>query len=349
MWVRLLNLGFFVVGVTALGFMIREVGTDEIHTALTSLGHWVWALAALALAQVVIDARAMHVFMRPEQRMIRFPRVLAAQLAGQAVNTVTPSGALGEVVKMTMMVGHAPRYRAISALVLKNLVAGLASVGSLLLAIAVSLLAFDVHPDVELMLAISFVAILAVTTGLLLLVRRGLVKSLAGAARSFHLISAERRAWICDRLTDLDEQLRPVARLRTPLYRPAIAYVLVSRILGFVDLYLILIALGSHPSLPFVLVVSGSSMILGSIAAVVPMGIGIYDGGLAGLFSLLGASAGEGLIVSLVRRLRGVAIAILGLATMLAVQVIDAFLLRRALAARRAAGGHMAPPDSDTM
>jgi len=336
-WARLVNLAFLVVGGVALAWMVRRVGVDEIRTALTSLGGWVWVMAGVALLQVLIDARAMHVFMRPEQRMISYPRVVAAQLSGQAVNTVTPTGTLGEVVKVTMMIGHAPRYRAVSALVLKNLIGTLASVGSLLLAIAVSLVAFDVHPDVALMLRLAFGLILVITIGLIILVRRGLVRSLAGVARSLHLISAARREWLVERLAELDEQLRPVAQLRSPLYRPAILYVFLSRLIGFVDLWLMLVALGAEADLPFVIVVSGSSTVLGSIAAVVPMGIGLYDGGLAGLFRLLGAGAGDGIVVSLIKRLRSIAIALLGLATMLVVQVVDQFLLGRALAARREA------------
>ncbi len=336
---RLLNVGFLAIGLIAMVWMVRKVGVDEIEIALRSLGNWVWLMMALALAQAALDARAMHVFMRPEQRMISYPRVLAAQLAGQAVNTVTPTGTLGEVVKVTMMVAHAPRYRAVSALVLKNLIGILASVGSLLLAIATSLVAFEVHPDVELMLAISFVAILVITVGLLVMVRRGLLRSLAGFARSLHLISPQRRQWMVERLADFDQQLKPVAELHAPLYRSAILYVFASRILGFVDLWLTLVALGADPSLPFVIVVSGSSMVLGSIAAVVPMGIGLYDGGLAGMFRLLGASASDGLVVSLIRRLRGIAIAALGLVIMLVVQVVDTLILRRALAARRSRGG----------
>ena len=78
---------------------------------LASIGWWAVPLMLLSLTTLMLNTAAIRVFMRPEQRMISYWRVLVAQLSGQAVNSVTPTGTVGEVLKVTMLDGHAPRYR----------------------------------------------------------------------------------------------------------------------------------------------------------------------------------------------------------------------------------------------
>src|SRR5882672_5046831 len=110
-----------VFGAGALAWMMHKLGWTKFHEVVDNVGWAFAAIVALDVTAVLLDARALHTFMRPEARMVSYWRVVAAQISGRAVNVVTPLGALGEATKLTMLVTHAPRVRVVSAIVLFNL------------------------------------------------------------------------------------------------------------------------------------------------------------------------------------------------------------------------------------
>lgn len=341
---RWLNLAFLAVGAAALVWMVRDVGVAELGAMLGSIGWWTVPILGTSLIGVLLEARANHIFMRPEQRMVSYGRVFAAQLSGWAINSVTPTGKLGEIAKATLLVGHAPRYRAVSAVVLINLVNVFASAGFLLLALAVSFFHPSVPDRLQVALYVVFALMLIGTVGGIVMVRRGLIRSLAGLARKLRVISDARRERWATRLEQFDDQVRPLGRRSEVRYGSGIAYVVAARILGWVDLWIILLALDADQGFIFVVVAAALAMIVGTVAAIIPMGVGASESGLAGLFQLLGAGAALGLAVGLVRRLRTLVIAGLGFAVMLAVEGLDQLSYSRARARILArAAGETAP------
>lgn len=338
-WVRIVNLVFLVVGIVALVWMLRKVGWSEVRDMVSSVGLWSIPIVAIGLASIFLNAAGIHIFMRPEARMVSYWRVFAAQLSGQAVNSVTPTGTLGEVVKSTMLMGHAPRYRAVSSVVAYNIVNIFATLFFVLFAIAVWLLAIELPDKIELMLQATFVALLVVTVGAIVIVQRGLIASAAAAARRLHIISKERREQLGGLLDDFDAQVRMFGPGREADYSIGFAFVFAAKALGMLDLWVTMYALGSPGGFAFVVIAAAGGVIVGSVAAIVPMGVGAYEGGLAGMFKLLGESAGLGLAVSLIRRLRTIGIAILGIAVMLGVQLVDHLIYRASRRAIRARAG----------
>ena len=330
--VRIVNLLFLAVGAAALVWMIRHIGVADVRATVTSVGYWSVAIMATSIAQVFLNAAGIHVFMRPEQRMVGYWRVLAAQLSGQAVNSVTPTGTLGEVVKATVLLGHAPRYRAVSAVVAYNITNVFATVAFLLFAIIVSLVLGDPPPRVVWILRVTFVVLFVVSVGVFYMLRHGLVQSLADAARRLHLLSPERREQLAERLEAFDRQVTMFGPEREADYTLGFVFVVVARVVGWFDLWLILFALGYPQGFALTVVAAAAGMIIGTLSAIVPLGIGAEEGGQAGLFALLGPGAVVGLSVSLIRRVRTVVVAGIGLTVMLGVQLVDHVLARRSRA-----------------
>jgi uncharacterized protein (TIRG00374 family) len=327
--IRVVNLIFFGIGVAAFVWMIRKIGVADLEAMIASVGNWAIPIMATSVAAVFLNSAAIHVFMRPEQRMVSYWRVLAAQLSGQAVNSVTPTGTLGEVVKATLLVGHAPRYRAVSAVVAFNIANVFATVAFLMFAIVIALVDGDLPTRVEWILRIALLVMVVVTIGVVYMIRHGLIRSFAGAARGLRIVSAERREKIATRLESFDRQVRIFGSDREADYGAGLAFVAISRIIGWFDLWIILTALGYSQGFVITVIAAAAGMIISTVAAIIPLGIGASEGGQAGLFELLGPGAIVGLSVSLIRRLRTVAIAGLGLTVMLAVQLLDGFLYRR--------------------
>ncbi len=329
-WVRLANLLLLAVGVAALVWMAREVGLHALVELLSSIRGWAIPLLLVSLAGAALDAGAIHIFMRPEQRMVSYWRVFAAQMSGQAINSVTPTGTLGEVVKATLLMGHAPKFRAVSSVVAFNLVNVVVSALFVLAGIVVALRLPNLDPAMEHAMSIGVIVLVALSIAVVALVRRGVARVGAGAARGLRFISEERRKQIAERLEAFDHQLRALGRGGPTSHRPGIVLVLASRVLGWVDLWLIMVALGHVEGLAFTVVAAAAGVVIGRLASVVPLGVGTSEGGQAGLFHLLGAGAELGLAMSLVRRIRTVMMAGLGLLVMLLVQLIDQLRFSRA-------------------
>src|SRR5947208_5418518 len=134
------NVVMLVFGAAMLAWFARRLEWGDLATAISGVGRRFAIILGLDLAAVLLDARALHTFMRPEARMVSYWRVVAAQISGRAVNVVTPLGALGEATKLTMLVTRAPHVRVASAIVLFNLAGLYLSVAVIAIGTPVTLL-----------------------------------------------------------------------------------------------------------------------------------------------------------------------------------------------------------------
>src|SRR5262249_41417608 len=155
------NVAVLVVGAAALAFMMHRVGVASARDVLADAGGWFPVILALDLAAMAFDAAAVHAFMRPEARMVSFWRGLAAQARGRAINILTPGGALGEATKIAMLVGHAPRGRVVSSIVLFNLATFYLSVAIVAVGVPITALLVDMPHDLAIVVW-SGLAVLAV-------------------------------------------------------------------------------------------------------------------------------------------------------------------------------------------
>ena len=343
-YVRIINLLFFAVGVGALVWMAQRIGLRSVTTMLSSVGWWAVPLLLLSITTLMLNTAAIHEFMRPEQRMISYWRVFVAQLSGQAVNSVTPTGTVGEVLKVTMLMGHAPRYRAVSSIIAFNVSVIFTNACLMLFAIFLSLVFGEFPSRLNSILAITFAALLVMLLLVQYLLRHGFVCTLAKFANKLHLVSSERRDRIRKRLETFDKQLVMFGPNREARYSVGFFYVAAARIIGWFDLWLVLYALDLEPGLVFVVIVAAMGTIIDSLASIVPLGIGAKEGGHAGLYQLMGMGAMAGLSASLVSRIRVLVIAALGLILMLTMQAYDNIMASRSRKRLLERNHHLLPP-----
>ncbi len=137
---QVFNIGVLVLGATVLTWMLNRLGWQNVKQVLSGVGGWFFVIIAFDIAALACEAAAIHQFMRPEQRMVKYWRVLAAQASGRAINILTPGGALGEATKITLLVMHAPRGRVVSSIVLLNLASFYLSVAILIIGVPLTAL-----------------------------------------------------------------------------------------------------------------------------------------------------------------------------------------------------------------
>lgn len=312
------NVAVLVVGAGALAWMLNRLGWGSVERVFRGVGWWFVLIVAFDVAALACEAAAIHQFMRPEQRMVKYWRVLAAQVSGRAINILTPGGALGEATKVTLLVTHAPRGRVVSSIVLLNLAAFYLSVAILIVGVPVTALLVDLPRELEVAVWIGLAVVVPLVVGLAIVIQRGALKTVLGMARRLGVISAERReAWTA-RLLEIDRHLRELQSDQSPGTRAGLLLVVAARLCGWSATTLALIAVGVEIHVALLVGVFSVGVLIGWISAIVPFGLGIADGGNYALFGVLGAAGAAGVFVTLLGRARSLTLALIGMLVMAA-------------------------------
>src|SRR5260221_12326334 len=111
-WARWVTRISLVIALVALVLTVHDTGLTTIGRYFKKIGWWWFAVVALEVAITSLDAVAIRAFLSPEQDKVGIGAALLSQLAGRSVNAVTPSGNLGEAVKVSVLTDHVSQSRA---------------------------------------------------------------------------------------------------------------------------------------------------------------------------------------------------------------------------------------------
>ncbi len=315
---NIFNIAVLVVGAAALAWMLHRLGWQNVKRVLAGVGGWFFVILAFDIAALACEAAAIHQFMRPEQRMVKYWRVLAAQASGRAINILTPGGALGEATKITLLVVHAPRGRVVSSIVMLNLAAFYLSVAILIVGVPLTMLLVDLPRELKVAVWIGLAVIVPLVVGLGVLIQRGALGTVLAAAQRLRIISVERRERWSTKLLEVDRHVRELQSKRTPGTRTGLLLVCAARLCGWTATTVALLAVGVHVDATVLVGVFSVGVLIGWMSAVIPFGLGIADGGNYALYKVLGAAGASGVFVTLLGRARSLSLALLGLLVMLA-------------------------------
>lgn len=339
-WVWWVNWVGLAIGLVGLAWMLDEIGWDVVVAQARAASGAVALTVALDVVATVLRARALHIYFRPSQRMVSLGRVVIAQAAGGAMGAVTPTGALGEATKATLLLSRMPAQQVISGLIAYQVIALYVS-GSLLVVGGVIAAASGSLPTELGYLVLASTAVVVVLIGVITwIVHRGLVRTVLDVGAKVRAISRERRDRWTARLHELDERARAVRGHGRAVAFEAYVELLAAKLINWLQTWIVMDAVGVEVSEGVFVAVILAGSVVSRIASVLPLGIGIGDAGTAALYRVLGLGAGAGVLVTLLLRVRLIITAVLGLAAMLGLQLYDRIGLYRTrarLRARRAA------------
>lgn len=332
------NIAMMLFGAAAVTWMMRELGWSKFREVADNVGWYFAVIFGLDLGALMIDARALQTFMRPEARMVSYWRVLAAQASGRAINVVTPFGALGEATKLTMLVSRAPRARVLSALVLVNLTTLYLSVIVMVIGTPITLLLVDLPRGLKLTIGIGFAVLLPLVIALGVIVKRGALSTLTGLLRGVRVISQERRDRWRKSLVEVDRHIAELYRARSAGTWRGILWILLSRVVTWTSTTVLYATAGVAITPSLMIGVLSVGVLITWIASIVPLGLGLADGGNYALFELLGATGIHGTFMTMLNRVRSLGVALLGLVIMAIASLlgrIEAMQIHRRLRARK--------------
>jgi uncharacterized membrane protein YbhN (UPF0104 family) len=312
-WARWITLGSLVLAAGALAWTIYSVGLYEILRRLALIGPWFLVVVAVEAVITLFDAGALHAFLRPDHRKVGYGRVVLAQVSSRAINAVTPLGSLGEVVKTTMLFERVSPSRAVAAVLLYNITVLEISFVLIALGATSTALLLDLPSSLRTMLVVSA----AVTAGLAIvipiLVAKGRLAGLVTLGRRLRVVPARKeRSWR-KKLADIDEKLGDTGGARRRDRGLGALCLLVSRLGSWLNVAILIHAAGGSLEVGFLVAVLTAGQVIQWVSTVVPMGLGVQEGGNYGLFRALGADPAIGVTISIGKRVTQIIYAAIGI------------------------------------
>jgi len=288
-----------VAGLAIMVILIVRVGSDEALTATARALGWRSLLVCLPFALIMaVDTlgwRYAFVYDR-----VPFLRLVAARIAGEAVNVMTAVAPIGgDAVKVWFLRPHVPYQESIASVIVAKTTITLSQALFLLIGvIAAVALAVDARLVramlwlllVELIGAGGFLAVQIagfVTRGARLLARVKKLDALAGAA-------------------NLDRTLQSFYRCEWRRFALSVGFHLLGWLMGTLETWLFLRVLQIPASLTTALVIETLGSAVRFATFFVPGSLGALEGANTAAFAALGLGAPAGLAFSLLRRLRQV-------------------------------------------
>jgi uncharacterized protein (TIRG00374 family) len=290
-----------LAGSAIVAWLVWQVGPATLVTELRKLS---WRLPLILLPQVVTN------LFKTEAWRVAFPRrrprfglLFPVRLAGEAVNETTPTGTMGGEALKAYLLARARAGVPVEESLVSVVVAKSALVGSLALFIAGSLgvaWALGGVPSGMLSLLAVLAAYMALSTaGFVWAQVRGVFR-LGGRALGW-IGLGERVVAGAERL---DADLRWFYRARRGPVAAVIGLSLVGWAAGALETWLMLVLLESPVSLLTALVIEAGATGVRAVGFLIPGSIGILEGGLVGIFAMLGLGSSTGLAFSVARRFR---------------------------------------------
>jgi uncharacterized protein (TIRG00374 family) len=307
---HLFNMAVLCVGLIALVILLVTVDWDTIGREVRHVGRWFIVIALIDLASVACDAFAIYGFLLPQVPHVSYPRVFAAEASGLAINRLTPGNSLGEPTKVTMLMQAVPPDAAISAIVMFNLTTMFVGTASLAIGVPITLSLIDLPEEVAVPVWIVTGLILLGAVTLAIVVRRGAVGTLIDLIGSTRVISSARRERWRARIADIDRNVRKIRNVR------GVGGIAASRVLNWLGTIVLVNAASFEVTPTLVVALLSVGYIVTSISNIVPLGLGLADGGNEALFKVVNLPASAGSLFVWINRLRTVVLACMGLVVM---------------------------------
>ncbi len=308
-----LQLLFLLLGVGLFVFVVQKAGLVEIARGLYAVG---WSFAAIFALELVIDllhSEGWRWCLPDGGGSISRLNMLLARTAGVAVNVLSPTASVGgEVVKGMLLRRWVPLPDAFASVMIDKLTFAIGQAIFLAIA-AVAVLAglsFDMRERV-LTLASLGLWILAVLTFFALL-RSGILRVGLGVVRTIFGAGA-----LLERLPDdaevFDSRIATFLATRPRELGASTVLHLSAQFVRVPQYYLAMSALHLDPSAAACFTTAAGLVFIEATMFLIPAKLGVFEGGNALIFSRLGYTVADGIIVSFTMRISELASALVGL------------------------------------
>jgi glycosyltransferase 2 family protein len=303
---------FLAAGAALFIGLVVHIGPDTLLRDLALVGAGFSLIFGQELFAFLFNTLGWRYAIRPDRRHVRFVDLFAMRMAGDAINYVTPSASIGgEFVKARLLHRRVALTDAMGSV-------SLAAINQFL-----SQIVFIVAsvPFIASRAPTAAVGDLALAVGGFVVLIAAVLVYLGRRRNAFQRIRAflVKRGWFehwTRHETDwreLDAAIFGAFRRHPVDNALSVLFFTLGWGMGAVEIYLILFFLGIPAGWPDAIAIEGLSMLVDLSFFYVPAKIGTQEGGKYLIFLLLGLNPAGGFALGVVRRLREMGWALLGL------------------------------------
>lgn len=301
-----------LAGLALLVLLFWRLGPGRIWALFQSIGPNLLLVVVIYGCHEATRVMALSRCLVPGER-VSFVRLFRIRLVGEAVRTLTQTGPfMSEPARAWMLarqgLGGPRAYgAAISEIVANTFTSSLVTLGVVIFALGT-----DLAPQVvALCLTLAVVSLVHLTLVVIALMRRAyVISAILRVVRALPLIGRRVRA-DSTRVRETEDAILTVLRDRPDRSMQVLLLELVAQAILVFELYWTLRSMGSEISLGSALLVEALTKIVNGVHL-----LGATEGSFALIFEWLGMTAAAGFTLSLVKRVRSLALAALGLALM---------------------------------
>ena len=302
--------GLLVAGIALFVVLVRRLGPATVWANLRMIG---WGFV-LVLAQEGLSYLANTTGWRfafpPPRPPVRIRQLLAARLAGEAINNLTPTATIGgEVVRGRMLESVVGPSAAWASIAIAKLMQTFAQMSFVFLGLLVVVRRTPLPEGFERGLLIGLGVL---TSGLLtgiILQRRGMFTAAARIAGRFGIRVPAR---LVEQLARLDDEI--VRFYAAPgAFALSVLGFFVGWCMGVVEVYIVLHFLEIGATVSRAVTIEVLSVAFDALLFFVPAKAGTQEGGKVLIFDMLGLDPAKGLALGIIRRLRELSWSMVGL------------------------------------
>lgn len=312
-WLSISSALSILAGIAVLAGLVWKIGFDQIFDGFVKVGWAFPVIVALGGLRFLTRAWAWTLCVEPPHRLGP-GHALAAVIAGDALGNVTPLGpVVGEPAKVAFARTHIPAAPGATALAIENLFYTLATAVMIAAGTLALLFTVDLPAPVRDYSELAVVAIAAAIVAVVLVLRtrpalmsRWLPMFAAPGTR----LHASR-----DRLHSIEQDIYSFTGRRRSTVVQVVALELAFHALGVIETHITMwMILGDPPLMATSFVIETASRLITVLFKVIPMQIGVAQGGIAVVTGLLGYGTAPGVTFALVRVARQAVWAVVGAA-----------------------------------
>jgi len=299
-----------IAGLAIIVVLVVRVGSEEaLVSAARALG-WRSLLVCLPFAAIMaVDTLGWRYAFSYDR--VPFLRLIAARVAGEAVNVMTAVAPVGgDAIKVWFLRPHVPYRESIASVIVAKTTITL-SQGLFLLVGVVAALALAVDARLVRAMLWLLLAELVGVGGFLAVQLAGLV------SRGARLVGRLKKLEALAAAEDLDRTLQAFYRREWRRFALSVGFHLLGWLMGALETWLFLRVLQIPASLTTALVIETLGSAVRFATFFVPGSLGALEGANTAAFAALGLGAEAGLAFSLLRRLRQVVWIAIGILVLL--------------------------------
>jgi len=310
--VRVAEWAFLCGGLVLLAFLIRELGAATVVANLQLVG---WGMVPIILQELAAYLANTLGWLAafPEPRpTISLLQLMQARMAGDAVNYVTPTATLGgEFVRTRLLRGRAANTSIVASVAVAKLAQTVGQIAFVIIGLGIVLDDTPLPAATRHGLLAGLAAFSALVVGLVFAQRHGMFAPLVHLLERLGLPA--RAPEVMRRLQRLDDEIAHIHANANGAFVLSSLSFFVGWCMGIVEIYLILWFLGVPVSVHRALTIEVLSVAIDGMLFFVPAKAGTQEGGKVLIFTILGLDPAKGLALGIVRRIRELTWASIGL------------------------------------